>query len=174
MAWSSTWEATIVCWLDKVIKRLNFWCPIYKLIWRSYIVQSCNWYNFSESQPMNFYFLDLSPQSCTALTPHLHIPAAVIFSLAFSLLQLSSQWSLICFRADLAKKSTLKNCLQQLPKVCRSYEFGGLPALSQGLPSSYSKKFQAIGLTLNTIWLPTSLGAGIKRENTYKFRYMND
>lgn len=150
MVQTSTWKATTARRFDKVMKRLSFWCPIYKLIWRSYTVQSCHWYNFSESQPMNFYFLDLSSQSCTALTPHLHIPAAM-FSLAFSLLQLSSQWSLICFRADLAKKATLKNRVQQLPEVCRSYEFGGLPALSQGLPSSHSKRFQTIGLTLNKI-----------------------
>lgn len=98
---------------------------------------------------MNSCLLDLSLPSGTALTAHLHIPAAVIFFLAFSLLQLSSQGSVVWFRADLAKKSTMKNFMQELSKVSRSYEFGRLPALSQGLPSSHSKNFQTIGLTLN-------------------------
>lgn len=77
-----------------------------------------------------------------------HSSSCYIF-LAFSLLQLSSQGSVVWFGADLAKKSTMKNFMQELPKVSRSYEFGRLPALSQGLPSSHSKNFQTIDLTLN-------------------------
>lgn len=100
---------------------------------------------------MNFCILNISPLSGTALTAHLHIPAAVIFSLAFSLLQLSSQGSVVCFRTDLAKKSTMKNFVQERPKISRSYEFGRHPAVSQGFPSSHSTNFQTIGLTLNKI-----------------------
>jgi len=107
------------------------------------------------------------------VTSRLHVPAAVIFSLAFSLLQLSPRQLLICFRTDLAKKSTLKNCIQQLPEVCRSYEFGGFPAPSQGLSSSHSKVSDDWADMKYNLSSPFLRSWNEKGKNAYNFRYKN-